>query len=457
MHKPLRTTSAASLVVLATMIAGCATPQTRVVGAQFGGKATVEVGLATRALAALNSNNVPLAIDLAERAVAKTPTDAGFRALLGNAYFAGGRFRSAESAYRDSLTLYADQPQVMLKLALTQIASGKGREAVAFLNTTRNILDPSDYGLAMALAGRPDDAIAVLDTAARQKGADATVRQNLALAHALAGDWSQARIIASQDVPANQLDSRMGQWMQLAKPKTAADQVATLLGVTPAAADAGQPVQLALNKTDTRVAEAAAPAAAPATVAKPAPVAPMKVAQATPAPTAQPTEAPFVAAVAPKAPVAVVAAAAAPPVKATGLAALAATAVAEAKAVLASVIPSSPAPAPKPAKATQPKRVAQPGVRNGKSPAVVQLGAYGSAQRVLTAWDGAARKYGALKAYAPMSARFASPKGTFYRLSVRGFNSVAEANALCSSLRRQGGSCFVRNTAGDAPVQLASR
>ena len=56
-----------------------------------------------------------------------------------------------------------------------------------------------------------------------------------------------------------------------------------------------------------------------------------------------------------------------------------------------------------------------------------------------------------------MSARFASTKGTFYRLSVQGFGSVNEASALCSSLRRAGGSCFVRNVAGDAPVQIASR
>jgi hypothetical protein len=141
-------------------------------------------------------------------------------------------------------------------------------------------------------------------------------------------------------------------------------------------------------------------------------------------------------------------------VKTTSLAALAATAVAEAKAVLASMMPTSPAPVAKPAK---PKRVSQPSVRNGKSPAVVQLGAYGSPERVLIAWNGAAKKYGALKAYAPMSARFASPKGTFYRLSVRGFNNVGEANSLCNSLRRAGGSCFVRNPAGDAPVQVASR
>ena len=79
------------------MIAGCAAPQRAPARHRsFGGKVG-DVGLATRAQIALNSNNVPVAIELAEQAVAKTPTDAGFRALLGNAYFAGGRFRSAES------------------------------------------------------------------------------------------------------------------------------------------------------------------------------------------------------------------------------------------------------------------------------------------------------------------------------------------------------------------------
>ena len=87
----------------------------------------------------------------------------------------------------------------------------------------------------------------------------------------------------------------------------------------------------------------------------------------------------------------------------------------------------------------------------------MQLGAYGSPERVLAAWNRAATKYDVLKNYTPMSARFASPKGTFYRLSVRGFASDRDARLACESLRSQGGSCFVRNSAGDAPVQVASR
>ena len=445
MNQPLRTSSAASLVAIASMIAGCAAPQARVGAASHvGAKADGEVGYATRALTAMNANNVPMAIEYAERAVAKTPTDASLRALLGNAYFAGGRFRSAEMAFKDSLTIDPNQSRLVLKLALVEIAQGKDREAVGLLNSARNILDPSDYGLALALAGRPQQAIAVLEPAARQTNADATVRQNLALAHALAGDWDDAKTIAAQDVPANQLDARIQQWMQLAKPTHASDQVAALIGVAPAAVDAGEPVQFALNKVDP------APTAAPVRTAQagrvPAPVevATKPMVMSVSAPAAPASAPPAVVAVAPAPP---------PPPRST-LAALADSAVTEAKAVIAAVLPHHSAPAAKPHRVAATFR---PAVRRGNSQVVVQLGAYGSPNRVLAAWNGQARKYGALKAYLPMSARFASPKGVFYRLSVRGFDNLGEANALCNSLRRHGGSCFVRNFAGDTPVQYASR
>jgi hypothetical protein len=230
--------------------------------------------------------------------------------------------------------------------------------------------------------------------------------------------------------------------MQLATPKHPSDQVAALVGVTPAAIDAGQPVRLALNKADAGQAIASA-----------APVAKVPVPSAAPVVTKAPVM--IQATVAATAPVAVAAVPPAPPPPRTTMASLASTAVAEAKTAFSSFLPHRAAPATKlRVVAVAAKR---PAVRDGKSPTVVQLGAYASADRVLAAWNGAAHKYGALKAYLPMSARFASPKGTFYRLSVRGFSGVSEANALCASIKRKGGSCFVRNFAGDAPVQYASR
>ncbi|HEX6604514.1 MAG TPA: tetratricopeptide repeat protein [Sphingomicrobium sp.] len=443
MTTPFRFGSAISLVALATAISGCAAPHGRTATLSIGGKASAEVGLATKALMALNANDPATAITYAEQAVQAKADDFTMRALLGNAYFAAGRFASAEAAYKDSLSLFSNQPHVVLKLALAQIAQGKSGEAVAYLDAARNVLEPADYGLALALAGRTPDALAVLQTAAREQGADARVRQNLALAYAFAGDWTNAKIVAAQDVPADQLDARIQQWMKLSKPVHASDQVAALIGVSPAASDPGQPTRLALRGSDGRLAQAT-PAPAPVAAA------PAQVAEAAPpvetfAPASVPTPSAAVDAAPPPPPVA-----------------FNAPAITDTPAFAA--VPPAPPP---PRKASVVRHASSPAERlplrnailrrDGHANAVVQLGAYGNPERVAAAWTKVANKYGALKGYTPMSARFASAKGTVYRLSVKGFSSVAEAQNLCASLKRAGGSCFVRNVAGDTPVQIASR
>lgn len=116
-----------------------------------------------------------------------------------------------------------------------------------------------------------------------------------------------------------------------------------------------------------------------------------------------------------------------------------------------------PAPVFRRAAVRAPVRKAAFRPATGKSPAVVQLGAYGNPQRVAAAWNVAAHRFAALRSFTPVSARFDSPRGTFYRLSVKGFASDHDARLVCESLRRSGGTCFVRNVAGDTPVQIASR
>ena len=469
----IRSSRTVSAFLLASMLAGCATPQQKT---GFGGRTDADLGAATKALIALNANDAATAIDFAEKAVAKNPDDAGFRALLGNAYFKAGRFASAEAAYKDALTLYSNQPQVILKLALVETALGKKDDAVAFLQAGRGVLDASNYGLALTLAGRASDAIPVLEAAAREQGADATVRQNLALAHAMAGDWTEARTIAAQDVPANQLDSRIHQWMQLASPKKASDQVAALTGVTPAASDQGQPVRLALRKTDTMMAQAAPAAKAPQFVAVSAPVAdsarlieaaPVAVPQPKAAETApsQPPAAPaFVEADSIPAPAldAVPTVAVAPVIAKPALnpiiaeaslplpVAMLAAAAREVPAVVKAFMPKKPQVAVRHAKA---RAIARP--RVGPGDAIVQLGSYRSPQSVDVAWNKLTKRHPALRAYLPLRARFNSPKGTFYRLSIQGFDNQREAIARCRLLKSRGGQCFVRPFAGDTPVQIA--
>jgi Flp pilus assembly protein TadD len=433
MATSLRFGSALSVIALATTLGGCAGATGK--AGRTAAASKVQLAPATRAQFALASNDFASAVAYAEQAVERTPSDATVRTLLGNAYFASGRFASAEGAYRDSLSLLSNQPQVILKLALVQIAQGRGNDALAVLNAARNAVDPSDYGLALALAGHPAEAVVVLTERARQPSADAQVRQNLALALALNGDWTNARIVASQDLSADLVDARITQWMAFAKPTSASSQVAALVGVTPVANDPGQPVALALNKVAPAQAYAEAAPAAPS---------PVEVAPFAPAP-----------AVAEAAPIETIEVAPATPVP---------------YAEAALPIPTFDAPAAKPAFADAvPVRASAKAAsripfqhtamprRTGDSAAVVQLGAFGSASRVSVAWDQAAKRYSSLRAYTPMSAKFASAQGTVYRLSVKGFSSVREAQGLCSALKKAGGSCFVRSVAGDTPVQYASR
>ena len=404
-------------------------------------KANLAYGI--RAQMALQSGDFTSAIDLAEKAVEASPGDATVRGLLGNAYFAAGRFASADAAYADALALSPAEPQVVLKRALTQIAQGKNGEALSLLESARYYIEAADYGLAVALAGQPAEAVSVLEPAARAQGADARVRQNLALAYALGGDWTAARTIAAQDLAPDQVDARVQQWMALATPARPSDQVAALVGVTPAAVDPGQPVQLALNQDAAKYA-AAAPAAAPA------PQPQTEAAEAAPA---------FAEPVAARAPQVVAEAAPAPAVAPQVQSIAAAAAIAPEAPAAFAMMSSSFAPAPEPAAAPKKPAPVRPAAKkaSGDSKAVVQLGAYSSAERVSVAWERLTKKYPVLANYSPMRARFDSPKGTVWRLSIKGFDSQREAIAQCHTLRNRGGNCFVRSSAGDSPVQFASR
>ena len=429
MTMPLRTTVALTALATASILAGCASSGTRVTLGASGSKvAGTEVGTATRALAALQGGDHATAVRFAELAVEKAPTDPGLRTLLGDSYLAAGRFASAETTYQDSLALASGQPAVALKAILVAIAQGKQDAALVRLDELRSQIDAADAGLAMALAGQPGNAIAVLDEAARAPDADGRVRQNLALAHALAGNWDSARAIAAQDLPADQLDARMADWMALGRPGSTVQQVATLIGVQPAASDPGQPVRLALRTENVRMAEAQAPAA-PSQLTE-TQSAPLEVAAIEPAPEVQPA---YVA----------------PQVE--PLPAPVAVAAAEPAFITPASIRSGRLPKPQQLHRSATARF------GGTSPAVVQLGAYGSPARVQAAWASASRRFASLKRYTPASARFASAKGTFYRLSLKGFGSDREARLLCESLKRSGSACFVRNVAGDTPVRFAAR
>ena len=187
------------------------------------------------------------AVGQAERDVAKDPRNPSLRLALGDAYLDAGRFASAETSFTDAMDLGDASPRAALSLALAQIAQAKYPEAATLLNDWGSEINKADLGLALSLAGQPERGIHIMSNAIRGGENTVKMRQNLAYAFAMAGRWREARLMAQQDLPAGEVDARLEQWAGLANADAYQRRVAGLLGVPAHVADAGQPVELALN------------------------------------------------------------------------------------------------------------------------------------------------------------------------------------------------------------------
>jgi len=391
---------------------------------------------ADQAIAALKQRQQADAVRFAERAVLFNPADADNRALLGQAYLQAGRFSSAETAFSDALRLAPEHGRAALGLGLVQVALGKSDQALPTLASARGRVPDADLGLALSLAGDHAGGIALLEPAARAADATAKTRQNLALAYALAGRWSDAHVTAAQDVPANQLAQRMTEWAQFVRPSGTNQQLAKILNVKPVI-DHGMPTELALLETKP-VAPASTQLAAaepiPAPVANPVePIqAPAPVVEASvPQPQIQPVEVPQSAPLLTAKPT---------------------------KPYLVTAAAAIQTPNPAYVKPVAVKRAAAPRVASGGS-FVVQLGAFSNQSRLEKGWSGFVSKASWLRGYAPVSTTFKNPDDgrALYRLAISGFTTRIEAVNLCRKVRERGGICFVRGRAGDAPVQWAKR
>ncbi|MBU6253598.1 MAG: SPOR domain-containing protein, partial [Alphaproteobacteria bacterium] len=361
---------------------------------------------AATAQVSLQAGNVRRAIRAAERAVAAMPRSASYRVQLGQAYFTAGRFASAEMAFQDALTLDPNNSVAVLKLALSQIALGKAQSARDLLERHQSELAISDYGLAMALSGDADAALAALVPAVRAGDANARLRQNLALAFALAGRWEDARAMALVDLPPEAVDVRLKQWADMAHPAKAGAQIASLMGLKAiedgAHRDPGQPADLALNMANSLPQELAL--------------------------RASPTEVGRLS------------------FDIDGLDADAAAAAEQPKSHY-DVPPEVKDPVVLPASF---KRAAMLAPAAGPSAVwaralqqeggfVVQIGAFRTAQAAARGQAVIAKRWAHAPRYAVHQARVQGAKGAFYRLSLGRFASLAEASRVCADLRAKGG------------------
>jgi len=493
-------TMMASAAVLGSLMVGCSAGQDHpklATGVEQAGAPKVERMLADKDYAN--------ALAAAEQLVATQPQDAAARAMLGRAYLANGRYISARMAFNDALTLGNRDARTIISLALCEAGLGDPGAARALLSDHIADLPAGDYGLAMAMAGDPQEGIRALLEAVHAPDATVKTRQNLAYALAMAGVWGQARLVAGQDLPAKEAEARIGEWTRTLSQGTPSSRVVAMLGIAPRGDDSGLPAQLALNATPETKAEPVQLASAGDLIkdaserADPAPVAAAVAQAAVPAPEAAAPTAPISLpepmakpAFAPEALAAVLAKpvtvpqTAAPvypvelpePAKPSAEAAPAAMPSfqkqeAPTAAVLKAAFSPAPAPAPfaavaKPTAAAPTKDTlkaafahpATPKVTDGKSkfisrigspvadgkasPWVVQLGAFDSDALARTEWAKLSQRRAALKDYQAVHSTVALNGRTFYRLAIRGFDGRGSAVGTCHTLKAAGQACFVR-------------
>jgi Flp pilus assembly protein TadD len=415
--------------------------------------------LSAKAQSAAQRREFAEGLGYAERAVELSPRDVGYRMILADLYLKNGRFQSAETTFADVQQLDPGNVRAGFSLALARIALGRPAGAVAELDRLAENAAPADIGLAYALAGEPGRAIELLEPAARAPGATGRVRQNLALAYALAGDWEKARVTAAQDVSPAELGARLQQWAAMAQPGAGAAQVATLLGVTPAA-DVGQPTRLALAPPPPEPTAFAAAEPLPEPAPETVPAAAPALAEALPEAAAEPQAEPVRTAssdlpqwVSERAEAE--ARAEAPPEEAKPVYAEAVQALVTPQPAV--LTPSAPAIETRSHRFEAPSRRAAAPARAGPGRFAVQLGAYSTPTAVERAWAQMMKRFG-FQDLVPLSTTVEVPgRGTLHRLSVAGFASRDAAGRTCRSIQAKGGACFVRTVAGDAPVRWASR
>ena len=354
------------------------------------------------------------------------------------------------------LDLNPSNPRVSLKLALTKIALGKPDTARTIVEDIKSSLSAADYGLAMTLIGDTETAMTALEAEVRANGGDMRTRQNLAFAYALSGKWPQARVLASQDLSPDLVDSRMTEWALLTRPKASYDQVASILGVKPVY-DAGQPVALALNNRRTASPVQVAAVAGDsveievATADPVAAYAPAEVAAVSPS-----AERQYVYEMGPRREIvqsipASFGPKAKPAVRIAGKASVQAPLVkAQTKPIKTALAQPKTAPAVKLAAAAP--KAAKASVA-GKY--VVQLGAFASPASAKASWSKLAGKADSLASKNAVTASVSIKGKTLHRLAVQGFATLADAQEACQQVKSAGGQCFTRAGGSDDKIRWA--
>jgi Flp pilus assembly protein TadD len=203
---------------------------------------------------ARQSGNLDTAIPLYGRALQANPQGVEAKLGLGQAYLTMGASDEAAAQFRDVLAKRESNLVARRGLASALIGMGQptlaeqqialilqsdstdyralnvlgvaldmqGRHAEAQANYRRAIeLAPdylptrSNFGLSLAITGPPQEAIAQLAPIAMARGSDARIRQNLAFAYAMVGDYENALQISRRDLDERSAQRQLYYYLQL--------------------------------------------------------------------------------------------------------------------------------------------------------------------------------------------------------------------------------------------------
>jgi Flp pilus assembly protein TadD len=188
---------------------------------------------------ARKSGAVEDAIPLYGRALQANPNGLEAKLGLGQSYLSMGASDEAAAQFRDVLAKRGGDPVARRGLASALLSMGQPALAVSQLSSALQA-DPNDYralngmgvaldmqgqhdeaqtryrqgivlapdflplrsnfGLSLAISGRGPEAVAQLVPLASGRGADARIRQNLALAYVIAGDPTNALVVSRHDL-----------------------------------------------------------------------------------------------------------------------------------------------------------------------------------------------------------------------------------------------------------------
>jgi Flp pilus assembly protein TadD len=152
--------------------------------------------------------------------LAHRPSDQAARRGLASALIAMNQPELAQQQLE--MALQADARDYRALNALGVVLDMQGRHADAQREYRRGIgMAPdfaalrSNFGLSLAICGEAGQAIDVLAPLASRSAADVRIRQNLAFAYVMAGDFEKALQLGRQDLPEPQAQRELSDFMRL--------------------------------------------------------------------------------------------------------------------------------------------------------------------------------------------------------------------------------------------------